>query len=144
DIAESLAMHGFENVIFIGDSGGNGSGATRVAAALNEKFDGAKPMFAYVPEHYDYGTVVNYMEEEWGLVAPQAVEWEARQQAEQQRLEQRFGAGHQCVNVGLRDWRAANPQVWNDNLHDDPVITLNMYAADPFSVRWAERVQAGL
>ena len=27
-------------------------------------------------------------------------------------------------------------------LHDDPVITLNMFATDPRSVRWEERVKA--
>jgi creatinine amidohydrolase/Fe(II)-dependent formamide hydrolase-like protein len=31
----------------------------------------------------------------------------------------------------------------SDNLHDDPVITLNMYITDPKSVRYAERVKAG-
>ena len=31
----------------------------------------------------------------------------------------------------------------SDNLHDDPVITLNMLVADPRSVRHAERVKAG-
>ena len=31
----------------------------------------------------------------------------------------------------------------NENLHDDPVITLNMFATDPRSVRWAERVKVG-
>jgi creatinine amidohydrolase/Fe(II)-dependent formamide hydrolase-like protein len=144
DIGESLAMHGFENIIYIGDSGGNGAGATRVAAALNEKFTGPKPIFAYVPEHYEYGAVGSYMREQHGLEAPQAAAHRAAEAAERARLEGRFGAGHMCVNVGLQAWRQANPQTWNDNLHDDPVITLNMYAADPFSVRWEERVQAGL
>lgn len=31
----------------------------------------------------------------------------------------------------------------SDGLHDDPVITLNMFVTDPKSVRWAERVKAG-
>ena len=31
----------------------------------------------------------------------------------------------------------------SDNLHDDPIITLNMFAADPKSVRYDERVRAG-
>lgn len=31
----------------------------------------------------------------------------------------------------------------NENLHDDPVITLNMFATDPRSVRWEERVKLG-
>ncbi len=30
----------------------------------------------------------------------------------------------------------------SDGLHDDPIITLNMYVADPKSVRYAERVKA--
>jgi creatinine amidohydrolase/Fe(II)-dependent formamide hydrolase-like protein len=32
----------------------------------------------------------------------------------------------------------------SDNLHDDPIITLNMYAADPNSISWSRRMQAGL
>jgi creatinine amidohydrolase/Fe(II)-dependent formamide hydrolase-like protein len=103
DIAESLAMHGFEHVIFIGDSGGNGSGMTAVAQRLNDKFPGARPMFAHVPEHYMYNAVGTFMREQ-GLVE-----------------------GSQ-----------------SDNLHDDPIISLNMYYADPSSIRWAERVQTGL
>jgi creatinine amidohydrolase len=31
----------------------------------------------------------------------------------------------------------------SDGLHDDPVITMNMFADDPYSVRWAERVASG-
>ncbi len=36
--------------------------------------------------------------------------------------------------------------VWGDgdNLHDDPIIALNMFIDDPSSIRWAERVEAGL
>jgi creatinine amidohydrolase len=31
----------------------------------------------------------------------------------------------------------------SDSLHDDPIITLNMFATDPKSVRYDERVKAG-
>jgi creatinine amidohydrolase/Fe(II)-dependent formamide hydrolase-like protein len=31
----------------------------------------------------------------------------------------------------------------SDNLHDDPIITLNMFITDPASVRYEERVKAG-
>lgn len=31
----------------------------------------------------------------------------------------------------------------DENLHDDPVITLNMFATDPRSVRWEERLKLG-
>ena len=36
--------------------------------------------------------------------------------------------------------------IWGeaDNLHDDPIISLNMFIDDPSSIRWAERVEAGL
>jgi hypothetical protein len=30
-----------------------------------------------------------------------------------------------------------------ERLHDDPIITLNMWIDDPSSVRWEERVKAG-
>jgi len=33
--------------------------------------------------------------------------------------------------------------VASDSLHDDPIITLNMFITDPSSVRHAERVKAG-
>jgi creatinine amidohydrolase len=145
DIAESLAQGGFENIIFIGDSGGNPSGMNAVSARLNEKYPGAKPMFAHVPEHYDsYGATGNFMRTEFSMDAPAAVQWRERQAAERARLEQRYGAGHACVNVGMQTWQQANPQTWSDNLHDDPVITLNMYANNPNSVRWGDRVLNGL
>jgi hypothetical protein len=32
----------------------------------------------------------------------------------------------------------------SDNLHDDPIITLNMYATDPESISWSRRMAAGL
>ena len=31
----------------------------------------------------------------------------------------------------------------SDNMHDDPIITLNMFIDDPNSVRFNERVKAG-
>ena len=59
------------------------------------------------------------------------------------------GAAHPGVlhyNVVTSTWRtsglaAQGPQV--DGLHDDPVITLNMFIDDPNSVRYDERVKAG-
>src|SRR5687768_3856227 len=47
DIASSLKVHGFKNVIFIGDSGGNQNGMRDVANAMNEKWagSGAKAYF---------------------------------------------------------------------------------------------------
>ena len=102
DVAHSFKMHGFEKIIFFGDSGGNQGGQRTVANRLTEQWRGS-PVVAHVQEYYDYATATRYMEEEHGLV---------------------WGDG--------------------DNLHDDPVISLNMFIDDPSSIRWAERVEADL
>ncbi len=100
DVAHSLKMHGFETIIFIGDSGGNQGGQRAVAEQLNAEWNDT--VVAHVQEYYDYAGVTAYMADH-GLVS---------------------GEG--------------------DGLHDDPVITLNMFYSDPASVRYDERVAAGL
>ncbi len=100
DVAHSLKMHGFRNIIFIGDSGGNQGGQRAVAERLNERFAGAA-IVAHVQEYYDYNSVTRYM--------------------------------------AFRGLEAGE----NEGMHDDPIITLNMFHDDPFSVRFDERVAAG-
>jgi creatinine amidohydrolase len=56
DTASSLKAHGFENIIFIGDSGGNQSGQKAVAETLNAQWNG-HPVVAHIPEYYDYASV---------------------------------------------------------------------------------------
>jgi len=99
DVAHSLKMHGFRNIIFIGDSGGNQSGQRAVAERLNAMWDGT--VVAHVQEYYDYGTVTRYM--------------------------------------AFRGYEGTE----NDGLHDDPVIALNMFIDDPYSIRHEERVATG-
>jgi creatinine amidohydrolase/Fe(II)-dependent formamide hydrolase-like protein len=111
DIVTSFKTHGFENIILIGDSGGNSSrnnatrltGMAAVAAALNTEWN-ANPVVAHVQEHYDYNSV--------------------------DRL--------------LRELGVTKEGQPSDGLHDDPGITLNMFVTDPKSVRYEERVKAGL
>ncbi len=100
DIAESLQAHGFKNVIFIGDSGGNQKGQGVVADKLTAKWAG-KALALHVPEYYDYASVSRHMEDK-----------------------------------GIKEGQS-------DNLHDDPIITLNMFIDDPNSVRYDARVKAG-
>ncbi len=88
DAAESLQAHGFKNIIFIGDSGGNQDGQKAVAEALTAKWAG-KALALHIPEYYTYSVVAKHM------------------------------AGH-----GIVDGKS-------DNLHDDPIITLNMFITDP-------------
>ncbi len=54
DVALSLKVHGFQHVVFIGDSGGNQAGMKEVAAELNQRWAGAKTKVLFVPEYYDY------------------------------------------------------------------------------------------
>lgn len=100
DIAESLQAHGFKNVIFIGDSGGNQKGQQAVADKLTAKW-GGKALALHIGEYYDYASVAKYM-----------------------------------AGLGLKEGQS-------DNMHDDPIITLNMFIDDPNSVRYDARVKAG-
>jgi creatinine amidohydrolase len=100
DVVHSLKMHGFKNIILIGDSGGNQGGQRAVADSLTAIWKG-EPVVAHIQEYYDYAGAAKYMESH-GIVETQ-----------------------------------------QENLHDDPVITLNMFITDPSSVRWADRVKAG-
>jgi len=51
DIAHSLKVHGFKNIIMIGDSGGNQSGQKAVADTLTAQFAGAA-LVATIPGYY--------------------------------------------------------------------------------------------
>jgi len=68
EVASSLAAHGFEHVVFIGDSGGNQEGMGAVAARLDERWTDAEAHF--IPEFYRYADVFEYMERELGIVEP--------------------------------------------------------------------------
>jgi creatinine amidohydrolase len=102
DIVHSLKMHGFKNIILIGDSGGNQPGQRAVADSLTKIWNG-DPVVAHIQEYYDYNGVAKYME------------------------------SHGIPNDSTKAER----------LHDDPIITLNMFITDPKSVRYDERVKAG-
>jgi len=100
DIVLSLKAHGFQNIILIGDSGGNQGGQRAVADSLTAIWKGT-PVVAHVQEYYDYAAAKKHME-------PRGV------------------TEHQP-----------------ENLHDDPVIALNMFITDPASIRYDERVKLG-
>ena len=64
DICASFKTHGFENIVLIGDSGGNQTGMKNVAAKLNAKWTGDKTRVHFIPEYYDYGGVTKWLEKE--------------------------------------------------------------------------------
>ena len=69
DVASSLAAHGFEHIVFIGDSGGNQSHMEAVADALNARW--TETQVHFIPEFYNYDEVLVYMEEDLGVVQPE-------------------------------------------------------------------------
>ena len=52
DLAHSLKMHGFQNIVFIGDSGGNQDGQAQVADSLKAAW-GGNPVVAQIEEYYN-------------------------------------------------------------------------------------------
>lgn len=68
DVGSSMHAHGFEHIVYIGDSGGNQRGMEAVAAALNERW--GEDAAVYVPEFYDNAGLTAYMNEELGIVEP--------------------------------------------------------------------------
>lgn len=68
DVASSLRAHGFEHIVFIGDSGGNQGGMEAVAASLNERWGVRAAHF--VPEFYRYADVFAFMKSELGIEEP--------------------------------------------------------------------------
>jgi creatinine amidohydrolase len=52
DICTSLNVHGFTDIVLIGDSGGNQGGMKAVAAELNAKWSAAKTRVHFITEYY--------------------------------------------------------------------------------------------
>jgi creatinine amidohydrolase/Fe(II)-dependent formamide hydrolase-like protein len=62
DIVLSYKVHGFKNIILIGDSGGNQRGMAAVAKTFTTEWNG-DPVVAHIPEYYDYAAVGAYLQE---------------------------------------------------------------------------------
>src|SRR6266850_2376114 len=61
DVVHSLKMHGFQNIILIGDSGGNQAGMKAVAEKMTAQWNGT-PVVAHIPEYYDYNSVGKFLD----------------------------------------------------------------------------------
>jgi len=69
DIANSLRQHGFKDIVFIGDSGGNLRGMEAVASALNEQWRNDSVRAHFIREFYSPGweETERYTEESLGV-----------------------------------------------------------------------------
>lgn len=68
DIGSSLKAHGFQHIIYIGDSGGNQAGQAAVAKRQNERW--GRPIAHHVGEYYNYNDVREYLEGPLGMKQP--------------------------------------------------------------------------
>lgn len=54
DVARSMKSHGFEHIVFLGDSGGNRNGMEAVTGKLALEWQGSGTRIHYVPEYYTF------------------------------------------------------------------------------------------
>jgi creatinine amidohydrolase/Fe(II)-dependent formamide hydrolase-like protein len=104
DVGRSLNQHGFEWIIYIGDSGGNQTGMENVANRLNAEWGTKRALF--IPEFYDNAGVQRHMEETFGIYE-ESEGWhdnywltamQAAVDPETVRYEQRVQAGRESIN----------------------------------------------
>jgi creatinine amidohydrolase len=104
DVARSLDQHGFDWIVYIGDSGGNQAGMEAVAGRLNTEWGSSKVLF--IGEFYDNAGVQRHMEETFAIDEVSEgwhdTYWLTAMQAsvspESVRYEQRVAAGRASIN----------------------------------------------
>jgi creatinine amidohydrolase/Fe(II)-dependent formamide hydrolase-like protein len=105
DIATSLKLHGFKDIVLIGDSGGNQRGMQAVADRLNARWADSGVRVHFIGGYYSPG-------------------WEDTEKYTEEVL-------------GVAESK-------NDGHHDDMWVTAMMMVADPETVRYEQRLEAGL
>jgi len=105
DIATSLKLHGFTDIVLIGDSGGNQRGMQAVADRLNARWADSGVRAHFIGGYYSPG-------------------WEDTEKYTEEAL-------------GVAESK-------NDGHHDDMWVTAMMMVADPETVRYEQRLEAGL
>lgn len=105
DIAASLRAHGFKNIVFIGDSGGNQTGMKEVASTLNAAWTDGKTRVHFVPEYYDYPGVAKWLESQGVKQVDEGYHDDFQITAEMMvvdptsvRLQERIAAGKASIN----------------------------------------------
>lgn len=103
DICNSLAAHGFDQIILIGDSGGNQAGMRKVAEQMNRNAKGANVLF--VPAYYDFPAVTKWLESQGVKQTPEGLHDDFAMTAmmmsvdpDSVRTEQRIAAGKFRIN----------------------------------------------
>lgn len=104
DVGRSLHQHGFDWIVYIGDSGGNQSGMEAVANRLNAEWGTNKALF--IGEFYDNAGVQRHLQETYGITEENdgwhdsfwLTTMQAAVDPETVRYEQRVQAGQASIN----------------------------------------------
>lgn len=62
EICECFRVHGFADIVLLGDSGGNQDGLRAVAERLNAQWAGGTARAHYIAEYYDYAGVKSWLD----------------------------------------------------------------------------------
>lgn len=73
DVCRSLKVHGFREIILIGDSGGNQPGLQRVVKDLSQEWDSGDVRVFFIPEYYNYTQITKDLEGESYLQIPEGI-----------------------------------------------------------------------
>jgi creatinine amidohydrolase/Fe(II)-dependent formamide hydrolase-like protein len=62
DVCTSFKVHGFRDIVLLGDSGGNQDGMKNVTGKLNANWADGDTRLHYIPEYYDFPGVEKWLE----------------------------------------------------------------------------------
>jgi hypothetical protein len=118
DICRSYKVHGFLDIVLLGDSGGNQTGMERVAAALNARWVGERPRVHYLREYY--------YEDMWSYDFLKTL-------------------GITQIDKTPAPGEAADRRAdWRNGIHDDIYYEAQVAVQSPTFIRMEQRMKAGL
>jgi creatinine amidohydrolase len=118
DICRSYKAHGFLDIVLLGDSGGNQAGMERVAAILNQRWEGERARVHYLREYY--------FEDQWS--------WNYLKSLGVVQIDRTPPSGQS----------QDRPADWRNGIHDDIYYEAQIAVQDPTLIRMEQRKQAKL
>jgi len=118
DICHSYKVHGFKDIVLVGDSGGNQEGMKRVADALNRRWSGDRTRVHYLREYY--------FEDQWS--------YDYLKKLGITQIDKTPPTGE------AQDRRAHT----RNRIHDDIYYEAQAAVQDPTLIRMEQRIKAGL
>ena len=118
DICRSFRVHGFLDIVLLGDSGGNQTGMERVAETLNQRWSAERVRVHYLREYY--------YEDQWS--------WNYLKSLGITQIDRTPPPGQP----------QDRPADWRNGIHDDIYYEAQIAVQDPKLIRMEQRMKAGL